>query len=64
MKEEIWIPDLVDAACEYMYSHLYTRRDTDHPSNHYVASKEEMLTLDEFVERFREEMRLWKDASE
>ena len=56
--------DIVDAACEYLYSHLYTRRDADHPSNHYVASKDEMITLTEFVESFRDEMRLWQDASE
>ena len=49
--------EAVDKACEWLYDHLYTRRDEQSPANHFVCSKQEMLTQTEFVEQFRKAMK-------
>ena len=46
----------IKKACEWLYDHLYTRRDEQSPANHFVCSKQEMLTQTEFVEQFRKAM--------
>ena len=47
----------INKACEWLYDHLYTRRDEQSPANHFVCSKQEMLTQTEFVEQFRKAMK-------
>ena len=47
---------MLNKACEWLYDHLYTRRDEQSPTNHFVCSKQEMLTQTEFVEQFRKAM--------
>lgn len=49
--------ELIDKACEWLYDHLYTRRDEQSSANHFVCSKQEMLTQTEFIEQFRKAMR-------
>ena len=49
--------ELIDKACEWLYDHLYTRRDEQSSANHFVCTKQEMLTQTEFIEQFRKAMR-------
>lgn len=49
--------ELIDKACEWLYDHLYTRRDEQSSANHFVCSKQEMLTQTEFIEQFRKAMK-------
>lgn len=48
---------LINKACDWLYAHLYTRRDEQSPANHFVCSKQEMLTQTEFVESFKQAMK-------
>lgn len=49
-----WADDtMIKKVCEWLYEHLYTRRDEHDPANHFVCSKEEMLTQTEFVEQLK-----------
>ena len=48
---------MIDKACDWLYAHLYTRRDEQSPANHFVRSKQEMLTQTEFVEQFKQAMK-------
>lgn len=47
----------IEKACDWLYAHLYTRRDEQSPANHFVCSKQEMLTQTEFVEQFKQAMK-------
>lgn len=47
-----------DKVIEWLYDHLYTRRDEQSPANHFVCSKQEMLTRTEFVEQFKKDFEL------
>lgn len=49
--------EAVNKACDWLYAHLYTRRDKQSPANHFVCSKQEMLTQTEFVEQFKQAMK-------
>lgn len=71
-KDGEWLGSLIDAyvqgaeqaeektiekACDWLYAHLYTRRDEQSPANHFVCSKQEMLTQTEFVEQFKQSIK-------
>lgn len=52
-----WADDtMLEKVYEWLYEHLYTRRDEHNPSNHFVCSKEEMLTQTEFIEQLKKAM--------